>query len=99
MSLIGAPGQGPGEKAVGVKCMLCKHEDLSLDPCHPWKKLEVAVCTCDLSARDRQILRIHWTARLVNQRTPGSVREPVLKAKVESAGPSGMPLPKPALFS
>lgn len=33
-----------------TKCLLCKHEDLSLDHEHPLKKLGTVVSTCKNSA-------------------------------------------------
>lgn len=45
-----------------VKCLLYKHEDVSLDPPHPHKKPGVVVCASIPSAGrggDKQILETH----------------------------------------
>lgn len=38
---------GAGEMAPLVKCLLCKHEDLSLDPQHSHKKPGMVVHVCN----------------------------------------------------
>lgn len=40
-----------GKMAELAKCLLGKHEDLSLDPQNPWKRLGVTVCAVALILR------------------------------------------------
>lgn len=50
-----------------VKCLLYKHEDVSLDPQHPHKKTGVVVCASIPSAGrggDKQILETHQPVSL-----------------------------------
>lgn len=46
-----------GEREISqlVKCLLCKHEDLSLDPQDPCKMLGTAMPTCNHSAREEEV--------------------------------------------
>lgn len=55
----------PGRQLL-VERSLCKPEDLSSDPPHPWKSQEMqrALTIPGLGGRDGKILRAHWSVSL-----------------------------------
>lgn len=72
---------GPGKMAKSLKCLVCKHEYLSLFPettnksqaCRP-----AFVIQC-WEGRDEPVLGAQWTAILVFMETSKAVRDPVAK--------------------
>lgn len=67
-----------GEMLSPVTCILCKHEDPSLEP---WPLQEISEGRGD---RFRKIFRAHLPASPADWWAPGSVRDPVSKQKVRS---------------
>lgn len=72
-----------------VKGLLCKHEDLTLDPEHLPRNLAVVLDACDLSTkkqRQRDLWHLPDQASLANSASPGSVRIPVSNYVVDMPG-------------
>lgn len=60
-------GGGIGEIAQSVKCLPCRHEDLSSIPRTQNTKVYVPLHACNPSARERQASRDPWDSGFSNQ--------------------------------
>lgn len=47
-----------------VKCLLCKHEDPSLDSQHSQRKMNMMVCACNSRSREVETGGAHWLSTL-----------------------------------
>lgn len=70
-----------------VKCLLCKLENLTLDPQHPHTKLSRAACTCRPSSGEDYTERALGPTGQPVQPNPQTLRDPVSKKVVASSVP------------
>lgn len=69
---------------LSAKALPCKHDGLSSDPCHAYKKLDVVMCSCNPGGEREETggsLKLSGQGAQPNEGTPVSMRGSVHQNK------------------